>query len=192
MPWSIALLLFLASNISLAFTLHLSKEIDTSRFFGARKMFCRREKYSTLEKSSSKTFNVEKSALKNSTLKIFNVEKIKRWKCIVGNFNVGKFIVENFQRRQQFNVVMHKGQTIITVRNFISCRRVWKLLDTILGSTLRCEKNWEGCRHFVRILRLGFFLRPIRQNRAIAATKKKYLWIFYLHPPYLNFGNWGV
>ena len=44
----------------------------------ARKMFCRREKYSTLEKSSSKTFNVEKSALKNSTLKIFNVEKIKR------------------------------------------------------------------------------------------------------------------
>ena len=33
-------LLFLASNISLAFTLHLSKEIDASRIFGARKMFC--------------------------------------------------------------------------------------------------------------------------------------------------------
>ena len=44
----------------------------------ATEPFCRREKYSTLEKSSSKTFNVEKSALKNSTLKIFNVEKIKR------------------------------------------------------------------------------------------------------------------
>ena len=69
---------FLASNISLAFTLHLSKEIDTSRFFGARKMFCWREKYSTLEKSSSKTFNVEKISVKKSTLKIFNVEKIKR------------------------------------------------------------------------------------------------------------------
>ena len=182
MPWSIALLLFLASNISLAFTLHLSKEIDTSRFFGARKMFCRREKYSTLEKSSSKTFNVEKSALKNSTLKIFNVEKIKRWKCIVGNFNVGKFIVENFQRRQQFNVEMHQGQTIFTVRNFISCRRVWKLLDTILGNTLRCEKVWEGCRHFVLIRRFGFLLCPIRQNRAIAATKKNTCEFFIYTP----------
>ena len=99
MPRSIALLFFLASNISLAFTLHLYKEIDASRFFGARKMFCWREKYSTLEKSSSKTFNEEK-------------------------FNDGKFIVENFQRRQQFNVEMHQGQTIFTVRNFISCRRV--------------------------------------------------------------------
>ena len=128
MPRSIALLFLLASNISLAFTLHLSKEIDASRFFGAREMFCWREKYSTLKKST----------IKNSTLKIFNVEKVKRWKSIVGNFNVGKFIVENFQRRQQFNVEMHQGQTIFTVRNFISCRRVWKLLDTILGSTLRC------------------------------------------------------
>jgi len=99
MPRSIALLFVLASNISLAFTLHLYKEIDASRFFGARKMFCWREKYSTLEKSSSKTFNEEK-------------------------FNDGKFIVENFQRRQQFNVEMHQGQTIFTVRNFISCRRV--------------------------------------------------------------------
>ena len=33
-------LLFLASNISLAFTLHLSKEMDASRFFGARKARC--------------------------------------------------------------------------------------------------------------------------------------------------------
>ena len=31
---------FLASNISLAFTLHLSKEMDASRFFGARKARC--------------------------------------------------------------------------------------------------------------------------------------------------------
>ena len=56
-------------------------------------------KYSTLEKSSSKTFSEEK-------------------------FNDEKFIVENFQRRQQFNVEMHQGQTIFTVRNFINCRRV--------------------------------------------------------------------
>ena len=139
-----------------------------------------------------KLSTLKNSTLKNSTLKIFNVEKIKRWKCIVGNFNVGKFIVENFQRRQQFNVEMHQGQTILTVRNFISCRRVWKLLDTILGNTLRCEKVWEGCRHFVLILRFGFLLCPIRQNRAIAGTKKKYLWLFDLHPPYLNFGKWGV
>ena len=66
---------FLASNISLAFTLHLYKEIDASRFFGARKMFCWREKYSTLEKSSSKTFNVEKISVKK-----FNVENFQRRK----------------------------------------------------------------------------------------------------------------
>ena len=132
------------------------------------------------------------STLKNSTSKIFYVKKSSVEKSIVGNFNVEKFIVETFQRRQQFNVEMHQGQTIFTVRNFISCRRVWKLLDTILGNTLRCEKVWEGCRHFVLILRFGFLLCPIRQNRAIAATKKKNLWIFYLHPPYFNLGNWGV
>ena len=114
-------------------------------------------KSSTLEKSSSKTFNEEK-------------------------FNDEKFIVEKFQRRQQFNVEMHQGQTIFTVRNFISCRRVWKLLDTILGNTLRCEKVWEGCRHFVLILRLGFLLCPIRQNRAIAATKKNTCEFFIYTP----------
>ena len=56
-------------------TLHLYKEIDASRFFGARKMFCWREKYSTLEKSSSKTFNVEKISVKK-----FNVENFQRRK----------------------------------------------------------------------------------------------------------------
>ena len=86
---------FFASNISYAFTLHLSKEMDASRFFGARKCFAGAKistlKNSTLEKSSSKTFNVEKFIVekkyrrkfqrwRKSTLKKVNVEKSQRWK----------------------------------------------------------------------------------------------------------------
>ena len=61
---------FFASNISYAFTLHLSKEMDASRFFGARKMFCWREKF------NAEKFIVEDFERRsNSSLKKFIVEE---------------------------------------------------------------------------------------------------------------------